>query len=309
MIEKRELRLILLLFAVIVLLAALSVYLNLHKSEAQQVIRISVITDGAADEYWSRFRSGADQAALEYSADVRYLFPVGEDIAGQQLDYLKRETATADAVILFPADEARVSAWLAANTVSCPVFTVGTPLADSQKTVFIGADSAALGRLIAEDAAQNGLRQFYVYYSADMNSALRARFDAIKSTLTAKAIRLNTYDDPAQLSASLPDAVWRRCVLIGLDANTTLQAAQAASARPAAAVYGIGCTNALLALLESRGISSLAVQSEFDVGYLAVRSACAAGTPALPAQGLETYLITADSLNDPELSRVLIPIA
>ena len=59
----------------LVLLSALGAMLfqNAFATDAPRIYRVSVLLDGAGEDYWQSFRRGVNQAAQEHNVDVRFL--------------------------------------------------------------------------------------------------------------------------------------------------------------------------------------------------------------------------------------------
>ena len=46
---------------------------NAFATDAPRIYRVSVLLDGAGEDYWQSFRQGVNQAAQEHNVDVRFL--------------------------------------------------------------------------------------------------------------------------------------------------------------------------------------------------------------------------------------------
>ncbi len=305
--EKSEKRFLLLASAVVAVLILALLFVLLRGQNGAVVYRISIITDGGAEEYWKQFRRGVDQATLDYSVDVHFLSPTGDRPGDQQLELLAREIeAGADAVILCPLDAEKVKAWLEENQPGCPVVTVGCPLDSTRQTAFVGADNAALGEALA--AALGSAGELWAVYEAPMSSAVAERYVAFKAAVEAASRSVTA----VQLSDTTFYAGMQGDVVIAaLDPQSAEIAV--AGVRDAALdwpVYGIGSTNQLIGELERGNLRAIAVQSDYDVGYLSIRAVVAAlDTERLTLAPATVYTVDAQNMFDDRIARILIPVS
>ena len=99
----------------LVLLSALGAMLfqNAFATDAPRINRVSVLLDGAGEDYWQSFRRGVNQAAQKHNVDVRFLSRYEGEPGPAQVDALRGEwEAEADGVVLIPVDGTLLAAGL-----------------------------------------------------------------------------------------------------------------------------------------------------------------------------------------------------
>ena len=98
----------------------------------KEVSQIAVIIEDVRDDNYSNFRKGMDQAAIELSADVRFITLYDRLDKEQQMELISREQQDgADALIVVPVDEGQVADAL--SKPSCPTF--GTTINETVQAI------------------------------------------------------------------------------------------------------------------------------------------------------------------------------
>ena len=304
MIEK-PVKIILGVIAVLILsLFSTIVWNKACAGDSEQVYYISILVSDPNDS----FRKGAEQAAQEYNADIHFVSGYGGG-EGQQIEYLQREINNgADAIVVF--NETGRSADLSSLGLSrsrCPYIAVRENAADAD--CYIGADNASIGRRLGELVAERAPGQHcYLLYPAGQPNYINERLSAIKAQLdedgTEYTVRSCEPDgsDIAEVISGVDD-----CCLVALD--EALLGELCRTAQPGNALFGVGYVSAVRTHLETGRIRALVVFSEYDAGYLSVKSAInALDTGSNKDIELELYTADAETMYTDPISKILFPV-
>ena len=143
----------------LVLLSALGAMLfqNAFATDAPRIYRVSVLLDGAGEDYWQSFRRGVNQAAQEHNVDVRFLSRYEGEPGPAQVDALRGEwEAEADGVVLIPVDGTLLAAGLREAPSTLAVAVVGPELKGEDVGCYISSDPAEMGRQLADAIIADG---------------------------------------------------------------------------------------------------------------------------------------------------------
>ena len=113
----------------------------------KEVSQIAVIIEDVRDDNYSNFRKGMDQAAIELSADVRFITLYDRLDKEQQMELISREQQDgADALIVVPVDEGQVADALSKKQVNIPTVLLGTGKSGENAAGSISVDYRQMGR-------------------------------------------------------------------------------------------------------------------------------------------------------------------
>ncbi|MEG1593399.1 MAG: substrate-binding domain-containing protein, partial [Oscillibacter sp.] len=251
-----------LFLTVLVIFAAALVGMMVQRvwgSDTPRVYRVSVLLDGGSGEYWSNFRAGLNQAAVELNVDLRLIGRYdGEET---QAAVLRREwEGDTDGVVVIPQDGPALAAALEEAPAKLAVSVMGPALASDRVDSYVAPDYDQVGRQLATAAAALGQEHCMLYLSPAAGAAagqialsLMAGLQELGIPCTRVTIEPENLAAPAGAGA-----------LLAVEPTVT----EALCQLPAAAgrICGVGSSSRLLHYLEDGTISSLVVQSDYDAG-------------------------------------------
>lgn len=281
--------------------------------DAVPLVEISVILREADSSLWSSARLGMEQAAGELGAELRMLTLAQTNDGADQLDVLRREIGQqSDALVVVPADPARLAQALADQGPDCPIVSMESPLAGASLTV--APDNAALGAALAEAALAEREEGFVLLLSASPDSTgVTARLDGAREALERadvpvreQLVSLSALSDDLRDLLNQPEL---SAVMVFEPALTEQAAALKHSLGLDVPLYGVGVTANAAAWLEQDVISAAGAWSDFAAGYLAVEGAVnlARGTNYHMEQ-LPFFIVRGEELYESEYQKLLFPV-
>lgn len=254
--EKR-----LLLAVLSTLLAALILLLvqGVGGGSAPEVYHVSVLLDEAESDRWKNLRAGMNQAALERNVDLQFITRYDEKIS--QSDIFRQEwEGGADGVVILPEEDLTRAVKEAPDRLAVGI--LGPRVDRSVGDCCIAPDYASMGRSLAQAAAEQGSCTVYLEEGAGQTALELAKaVEAGLAELDVPCERCSV--DPSNLPP-LPE----HGTLVAVEPE--LLEAVCAVRGTAGRVFGVGTTDGLIHALEEGELGALVVQSDYDMGYLAV---------------------------------------
>ena len=148
----------------------------LLSGDSPTIYHITILLDGSDEAYWQNFRLGADRAARDRNADVRYVTRYEGAAAAAQVESLRQAwEGETDGVVLFPLDRGLLEAALEDAPAGLAVTAVGAPLESGRVDCVISADPEEMGRRLADALAADGRTAVTLYRSAQETETLALR--------------------------------------------------------------------------------------------------------------------------------------
>lgn len=292
--------------------------------QSSEVLRISVVFDDVTDDSYVNFRKGAEQAALELHADVRFitLFEAGSE-EGQKELVLREQTDGAEAVIVAAMDETGASEMVAAQQVHIPlIFLRGdVVIQNSFSAANLNSDYYRMGQKMAEAVMGRFSPEVPVYYlsSGKVYGAAKAYLDGAESVLgrsgfrrerMVRAVNETEITKMRRLEEEGADAV-----IIALDRQSLLRAMKYRRDRGEdsliAGLYGPGTSVAALSGLQEGLADGLCITDDYAEGYLAVSMAAGRighhNTP-MQSRTLQGNYIEKTDLEEGTYEKILYPM-
>ncbi|QEY34987.1 sugar ABC transporter substrate-binding protein [Caproiciproducens galactitolivorans] len=285
MTRKKVLVFFLILFAFI----SSFVLLNRERYFGKKIVspyEISVICRSSSTASSTSVRQGMEQAAKDLNAEISFITLQKENSAEEQVSLLKREIRNgADAVVISPVNSEDLEQPVREAMKSVPVIAMQSTVESIPNLPLISCDNEKLGSALAQAAAGDGknlLRIAILRNSMDCSS-IRRRYDGVMKILDEGKNKIEYWDIPngsqqaydtakGMLLSSAADTV------IALDASTLEAVAKAEqdlskSGFTKVRIFGIGRTDTIVSLLDSRIIRSVGVENEYNLGYLSIQAA------------------------------------
>ena len=170
---RTEKRVFAAVLAVLLLALGGMLLLALPAGDGPPIYHITILTDGSDEAYWQNFRLGADRAARDRNADLRYLSRYEGEPGPAQAQALRGlwEEGDCDGVILLPVDAASLGEALSEAPPELAVAVAGAAPEGGQADCVISADPGEMGRRLAEalcQAAGAGSGPVYGIGSSDL---------------------------------------------------------------------------------------------------------------------------------------------
>ena len=290
----------------VVLLTALAalVLQPLYRGEVPTIYHISVLLDGAEEEYWRNFRRGVDQAAQERNVDVSFLSRYEGEAGAAQAQALRREwEGEVDGAVVIPVDGTRISRELQKAPPGLAVAVVGPDLDSGQVDCTISTNPEQMGRRLADAIAEDGITACTVFLSQEEGEMAASRYRGLSARLKEHGVSCErvTVDQEGEFSLT----PGRAAVALGPSMTETL-CRHSGGAWP---IYGMGASDQLLHDLEKGTVKTLMVQSSYDAGYLSLLSVLGVlEGKRQEDRVLDCYTVRADNLFTYPTEQILFPV-
>lgn len=252
----------------------------------REVYQVAVIIEDTRDDYYSNFRKGIDQAAVELNADVRFITLYEKLDADEQMEFISREQQDgADALVVVPVDENKVASTLAEKQITIPVVLLGPDLMGEAITGNIVIDYKKMGEHLARQMLQRVPVDCPVlFFSEEENqSAMSFQFlEGAKETLKESGRKSQiVVKDTEQGFRETLEALGEgggQAVILAESPETLTETAGILAENPSLSdgvvgLYGRGSTLPILNYLERDLITGICVTDEFSIGYFSVQMA------------------------------------
>lgn len=261
-----------------------------------KIYHVSVLLDGADNDYWKNFRAGMNQAALEKNVDLRFITKY--DDTTQESALRSEWEGEADGMVIVPTDADALSEALKDAPSGLVVGVMGPELNSNRVNCYVSPDYAAMGRALADAASTRAGCTLYLSPDASPSALLLA--GGVETYLLEKGI-------PCYRNTAEPEDVKIVAAAGALVAVEPVMTEALCSAMGAGGrVYGVGVSSRLLHYLEDGTAAALVVQSDYDAGYLSIlRVAQRLARENAGNAVLETYTATSENMFEEPMINIL----
>ncbi|WP_291649671.1 substrate-binding domain-containing protein [Clostridium sp.] len=307
----------------IMLISSFLVLLNEGKKKDVKVYNFSVIIRGKNSEGWRIIKEGMEQAASEMNVNIRFLTLLEENSIKEQTELIERELSDGvDAILISPTDYKAMASTIENVRKKIPVVLFESNIKTKQNIPYISCDNYELGQSLAEEIVRNGnTRSKVSIIKSDLGcSSINERYLGFIDEIEKSK---NTYEflelpkDEVQLYNKVREIIENN----ETDAIITFEPSILESIGKAkkyvlstnnlksdVELYGTGSTSLIISLIEENIINSIAMQNEFNVGYLSVK----ASVSQIEEKSIDDSIITSTIINSrnmysKENQRMLFP--
>lgn len=307
----------------IMLISSFLVLLNEGKKKDVNVYNFSVIIRGKNSEGWRIIKEGMDQAASEMNVNISFLTLLEENSIKEQTELIERElNSGTDAILISPTDYKAMASIIENARKKMPVVLFESNIENNKNIPYISCDNYKLGQSLAEEVVRNGnTRGEVLIIKSDLNcSSINERYlgfiDEIdKSKNTYKFLELpkdevelynrvreiienNETDAIVAFEPSILESIGKAKKYVSSISNL----------KSDVELYGTGSTSLIISLIEENIINSIAMQNEFNVGYLSIK----ASVSQIEKKAIDDSIITSTIINSrnmysKENQRMLFP--
>lgn len=279
-----------LIFLILFILVVSSSLLLIKEDNSKKVVvyNVSVITRGKNSEIWSRMKAGMEQASSEMNVNLDFITLLEKNNVTEQRNILEKLiNSDVDALIISPADYNEISELIENINKKIPVILFESRIDTKQEIPYISCDNYELGKNLAEEIVRNGnTRSNIAILKSDLSysSANEQYTGFIEEISNSK----NTYDlielpmDDSKLYNAISEIIKedKTKAIVSFDPSLLEAIGKAKKyivnnneENCNIELYGTGCTSTIISLIEENIITSIAIQNEFNVGYLSVKTA------------------------------------
>lgn len=317
----------LIFFILFIMVLASSLILLKEGGKKEVVIYdIAVIIRGRNSEDWNIMKAGMEQASLEMNVNLRFITLLEENSVEEQGDYLQREiTSGTDAIVISPANYTELVPLIENINKKIPIVLFESTIDTKQNIPYISCDNYKLGKNLAEEVERNGnTRNKIVIAKSDLScSSVNEKYNGFIDEITNSK---NTYDvvefpkDDSKLYNKVRSLIEENKVevLVAFEPSILEELGRAkkyiinnTNVKSDIEIYGTGRTSTIISLIEENVIKATAIQNEFNVGYLSIKTAVSRiENKKLDSKiNIMSTLINSENMYSKENQKMLFPIA
>ncbi|WP_195987290.1 substrate-binding domain-containing protein [Clostridium sp. D53t1_180928_C8] len=316
---KKSKKINLIVLIILLILSFILLFCDLLFRDKNKTYQISVIASGKSDESFMILKEGAEQAALEMNADIRFLFLSKDNNEEEQIDLIKRECDNeVDALLIKPIETEEVISTIEYARKKVPVVLMQSSIDTKSYVNKVMCDEYNLGRKLAEEALNNisKSKNIMIITSDDESTSYYERYKGILDLLDENnnnyfISSIDNYTDYRVLNSMIESS--NLGAIICIDRNITEKIAElkkkiiSENQNNNTLILGVGNTNKIISLLEERIINATAVQNEFNIGYIAVKNAIElnSGEKVEKLKLIKSTVIESDDMYSPKNERIL----
>jgi ribose transport system substrate-binding protein len=285
--KRKQTVVVLLLLVVLSFLLLLSDTLTNEKDKG--IYNISIITTGKNSEGLMIMKQGIDQAASEMNVNVSFVTLSEDNNYVEQTELITREIKNGtNAIIISPLDYEKMVEPIEDAMKKIPVVLIESTVKSANVLRSISCDNYKLGISLAEEMLSSGevKSNIAIVKNNFECSSVKERYDGFMSVMNNTQNNCVFWEIQGDKQATYHNEAKRLLDENNIDAIVTFdsdmlegiaQAKKELSSinkdKSAIGIYGTGSTSRIISFLEDKVINATAIQNEFNIGYLAVKTA------------------------------------
>ncbi len=260
---------------------------TVETGKSVDVYEVSVIIRGKNSESWMIMKQGMEQAASEMNVNLTFITLSEENSIEEQKNLIYREIKNGvDGIMIAPVDYVEMIEYIEEVSKNIPIVQVESKVNTDEDIPYISCDNYRLGQSLADEvirASKEKQRIIVVKNNIDCSSIYERYLgflDTIMKTDNSlsfwqlsndeqtaydEAKRLmenNVVDVVVTFEASVLETLGQGKKDLNFMGENPLNIA----------VYGAGTTKKITSFLEEGIVNATAIQNEFNVGYLGIKT-------------------------------------
>lgn len=277
-----------LLFILLILSSVLLLGDVLWKRKDIKTYKVSVIIRGKNTETWMIMKEGIDQAASEMNVEISFVTLSEENSASEQMELIQREIKNgSDAILISPVDYKLMKTPIEKASKKIPIILIESTIESEKYIPYIACDNYQLGSSLAEEMMRNGNTRVKVAIIRNnlVCSSIKEKYDGFMDTANSTK-NIYSFLDVSEERTELYEEVKKIIIKNSIDVIVTFDTEilevigkvkkdieNEKKEKIKIELYGTGSTNKIISYLEEEIINGTAVQNEFNVGYLGIKTA------------------------------------
>ena len=253
----------------------------------KKVYRVSCITSSSRDENLSFFIEGISRASKDMNVEVMINKLVENEELESQIMLLKKELKNnIDAILISPIDYEKLSKPIEYANDSIPVILINSKIKSNKNIPYLSSNNYNIGVDLAEEVVRRGnTRNNILVINNNFNSSnlkeMQEGFINELKTSKNSFVELRLKDNEVsyynQILSSIDENNFE--VLVSFNENIIKILADIKkdmsyrNSKFDFQLYGVSSANEMVSYIEEGVIDALAVQNEFNIGYLGVQMA------------------------------------
>lgn len=322
--KRKRKQIFITLFLLLILSFLLFLNNTLWHEKDIRIYNISIITRGRNSESLMIMRQGIEQAASEMNVNVSFVTLSEDNSIDEQKELIEREIKNkADAIIISPADYEKMSEPIESARKKIPIILFDSTIKSEHAQPSISCDNYKLGSSLGEELIKNGdMNKNILIIKNNLEcSSVKERYNGFMSVMNRTDNKCTFWDFSEDKQTTYYNQAKSLLennnidVVVTFDAGLLENVSQAKKdvmginkEKASIEIYGTGSTSKILSFLEDKVISATAIQNEFNVGYLSIKSAVyKINKKDMPNNIISSTVINTKNMYSEENQRLLFP--
>lgn len=259
---------------------------TLFTRKKTDVLNISVIVRGENSESWNIMKEGMEQAASEMKVNLNFLTLSKENSVEEQKKLIDREiSGKVDGILISPVDSKAMTEKLEAASGVMPIVMIESAIDTKENLQYISCDNYSLGTSLAEEVIKNEGKKNIVLVKNNLQiSSIYERYTGFIDAIMETDLNLNFWEiskGKSNLSEEIKNLLENSKGKVIVTFDTSIlenigkikkELQEETGAIYPVSLYGTGTSNKVISYLEEGIVSATAVQNEFNVGYLGIKT-------------------------------------
>ena len=280
--SKQKKRIFVIFIGIAIILFLFILDFLLRRDNREVIYNIAYISDTRKSEDIKVIAEGISQAAKDMRVEVKSYVLANNNEVEAQIEVIKKEVkGKVDAILLDPSDSNKLSETIKKVYKDVPIVLINSAITGFDSIPIISCDNEEVGKEIADEIIRNGntRNNIGIIVTNKNKSNLQDMYRGFLSEISysknnCKELNIgeniNTYSQ--QINSFIKSE--NIDVLVTFERDILEELAQIKKENKLELeLYGMGRTNKILSYLEEDIINSVAVQNEFNLGYLGVKIA------------------------------------
>ena len=323
--KKKRKQISIILFVLLVLSFLLLLNDTILSANDKRIYNISIIVRGKNSESLMIMKQGIDQAASEMNVNISFVTLSEENSYLEQTELIEREINNkADAIIIAPVDYEKMIEPIENAMKKVPVILIESTVKSKNVRPSISCDNYNLGVSLAEKMIQMGnTNENIAIVKNNLEcSSIKERYDGFMSIMKntennctfweiSGQKEVTHYNEAKQLLKynNVDAVVTFDPEILELVAEAKKDLSSINKEKTSIQVYGTGSTSKIISFLEDNVISATAMQNEFNVGYLGVKTAVSViNREYVNNETIYSTVINTQNMYSEENQRLLFPL-
>ena len=316
---KKSKRINLIILIILLFISFILLFCDLFFRDRNKTYQISVIVSGKSDESFMILKEGAEQAAAEMNANIRFIFLSKDNDEKEQIELIKRESKNeVDALLVCPIESEGVINVIEEVKSKVPVVLMQSLMKTKSTINKVICNEYQLGNSLMEEALKNiNKNDNIMIIDSNCNSTLKdERYKGILNILGNNknhylVSSIENFKDYKEFYNFINSNDIK--IILCLDRNITEKVADfkkeiiSKNKIDNILLFGVGNTNKIISLLEEEIINATAVQNEFNIGYISVKNSIAINNreKVKEIQKIKSTVISSKEMYLPKNERIL----
>ena len=315
---KKSKKINLIVLLILLFISFILLFCDLLFSDKNNTYQISVISSGKSNESFMILKEGAEQAALEMNANIRFLFLSKDNNEEEQIELIKRESQNeVDALLINPIESKNVMEAVENASTKIPVVLMQSFIDVKGDINRVMCDEYQLGKSLVEDALNNiSKSQNIMIITSNNSTSYSERYNGVLDVLNESNHKyvisnIENYVDYTFFNKVLDSSNIGAIVCMDRDITEKIAELKKISINENynkdVLILGVGNTNKIISLLEEEVVNATAVQNEFNIGYIAVKNAIQLknGKKVEESKAIKSTVISSKDMYSPKNERIL----